>query len=51
VVAYCLTEDTLTDCQGGLAIVRPLSRKRRCHPDQDDSAECACSTQYRACCG
>jgi len=48
VIADGLTDNTLTDCQGGFAIVRPLGGKRRCHPDKDDSAECACNTQYRA---
>ena len=33
VIAYGLTDNTLTNREGGLAIVRPLSRKRRCHPD------------------
>jgi len=48
VIAYGLTDNILTHRQGGFAIVRPLSGKRRCHPDKDDSAECACNTQYRA---
>ena len=48
VITNWLTDDTLADSQGGFAIVRPLSSKRRCHPDKDDSAECVCNTQYRA---